>query len=282
MRSRLILVAGLAVVASACGRLGVGVPECEVEVRDPTTATILALQAVPTAAFSPCVSELKLGWDDLEFEAERGRSKFTIRAADLRAFLTVTLTESCEVGEARESISGHRGITKYVDVQSVPHEVLVTLVPLGDGPLAYARDLAQQERRALVDLEDRPVAFRVDSAVDEPVTARVERATGVARFVWIVNEIDVAEGTVELRWEAHRAGARGVSVAEALDIMEDRLPDVAYKGHWYFTFEGGCVTYEFDAEGAIAETVASDAREALGFYPAADLRRIGEDMGYEF
>lgn len=282
MNRLLRLTLAVAVLAGACGRLGVGIPECEVEVQDPTVATILALQAVPTAEFSPCVSEFKLGWDDLTYDAERGRSSFTIIGTDLHPFLTVTLTESCDVGDAVETISGHDDIAQYADTVFVPSDVRVTIVPLGHGPLSKARELAQLGRRNWSELDDRTVEYRVDSAIDEPVTDRIERAIGVARFVWIMHEVDVAEGTIELRWEADRAGARGLNPFEALDMMEDRLPDVSYKGHWYFTFEGGCVTYEFDAEGAIAETLAADAKDALGFYPSGDLRRFAEDMGYEF
>ena len=62
--------------------------------------------------------------------------------------------------------------------------------------------------------------------------------------------------------------------------MDDTVPDVFYRGTWYFTFEGGCITYEFDAKGRLAETVAEDAEEAIGFYPAYQLRRLGEGEGF--
>ena len=59
------------------------------------------------------------------------------------------------------------------------------------------------------------------------------------------------------------------------------VPDVSYRGNWYFTFEGGCITYEFDATGALAETIAGDAEDSLGFYPAHELRNFAKEQGFD-
>jgi hypothetical protein len=91
--------------------------------------------------------------------------------------------------------------------------------------------------------------------------------------VWIIDELDAEEGTVELRSNDPTIVGRGIPAEEALNLIEDRIPELFYRGNWYFTFEGGCITYEFDAKGTLAETVAADADDALGFYPAFELRK---------
>ena len=73
----------------------------------------------------------------------------------------------------------------------------------------------------------------------------------------------------------------GLSPEDALDEIEDHVPEVFYRGQWFFTFVGGCITYDFDAKGALAETVAEDAEDALGFYPAHRVRAIAERAGYD-
>jgi hypothetical protein len=120
--------------------------------------------------------------------------------------------------------------------------------------------------------------------VSQQVGPRVNFALLRSEYVWIVSELDAEEGTVELR--SNDPGltglGRGVSTAEALDLMEDSVPDVFYRGSWYFTFEGGCITYEFNAKGRLAETVAADAEDALGFYPASLVVEGARREGLDF
>ena len=99
--------------------------------------------------------------------------------------------------------------------------------------------------------------------------------------MWIIDEVDAEEGTVQLRSNFPTATGRGLDPDDALDLIEDAAPEVFYRGNWYFTFDGGCITYEFDTKGILAETVAADAEDALGFYPAFELRKFARDAGFD-
>ena len=123
--------------------------------------------------------------------------------------------------------------------------------------------------------------YTVDSAIDDPVGSRSELALSRGAYVWIIDELDVEEGTVQLRSNLAAAAGRGLEPDDALDLIEDAAPGVFYRGSWFFTFEGGCITYEFDANGILAETVAADADDALGFYPALELRQGARDAGFD-
>ena len=98
--------------------------------------------------------------------------------------------------------------------------------------------------------------------------------------MWVVDEVDVEDGTVQLRIDRASPTENGLAPREALDRIEDVVPGVFYRGRWFFTFEGGCITYDFDASGSLAETVAADADDALGLYPAFELREFAEDNGF--
>ena len=55
-----------------------------------------------------------------------------------------------------------------------------------------------------------------------------------------------------------------------------------YRGSWFFRFEGGCITYRFEAQGAGLDTLPEQAAEALGFLSANTLRQAAlEGIGKE-
>jgi hypothetical protein len=58
------------------------------------------------------------------------------------------------------------------------------------------------------------------------------------------------------------------------------LEEPAYEATWYFRFDGGCVAWEFDAEGEEVGTVHDDVEAAVGFYPLYALRREASNNGY--
>jgi hypothetical protein len=45
-------------------------------------------------------------------------------------------------------------------------------------------------------------------------------------------------------------------------------------------FEGGCVVYTFDAEGAGVDTIEDDIDLTLGLFDADALRQTARDAGY--
>ncbi|NNF70375.1 MAG: hypothetical protein HKN01_11445 [Acidimicrobiia bacterium] len=275
---RLLMVLMIVVGASGCANLGLGEADCTQRVGNVSSSTVMNVQAVPSAEFTPCLDELRLGWDSVEWFAEDGRAGLEI-VESFRTFLTATVTESCDVSGAVEVAYQHPDIRRFEEVEVEATEIRIVIVPSGDQPLASARSLVDQLADAEID--DRPVKFIVDGHMGRSVSARVDVARSRGDYVWIIDELDAEEGTVQLRSSYAAATGRGLEPNVALDLIEDVVPEVHYRGNWYFTFEGGCITYEFDAEGTLAETVAADAEDALGFYPAAELRQYAEDAGFD-
>ena len=279
MSRRLVLLIVVAVlVGSACGRMGVGLPRCETSTENPETATLLGLQAVPTADYAPCLNSVKLGWDEVDYEVESGKMSIEI-GREFSSFLDVSLTETCDVGDAIPVPSGMPDVARYEDIDQVSTEIRVTIIPTGERPRIHSLMMAEELEG--VRAEDRPVLFTVDEDIDFSVRSRVNNALFTDDYVWIIDDLDTEEDTLELRRTAESEGARGLSVDQALHRIEEITPEVRYQGKWYLVFNGGCITYEFDAQGTVAETVAQDAAEAIGLYPNAELRKEGRRHGYE-
>ncbi|MCP4958000.1 MAG: hypothetical protein GY925_01895 [Actinomycetia bacterium] len=232
---------------------------------------------MPTAKYTPCLDELRLGWDSVEWFAEDGRAGIKIlRSFD--TFLTATVTESCDVTDAVAVESGYPDIERFEDVEIQATDITIVIVPSGRQPLEAA--LSSVDELAGIEIDDRPVVYVVDDDVEQSVSSRVELALSQHEYVWIVDELDAEEGTVQVRSNNSAATGHGLRPGEALELIEGVVPDVLYRGSWYFTFEGGCITYEFDTKGILAETVASDAEDAIGFFPAGELRREAADAGF--
>jgi hypothetical protein len=277
-RARTLLIA-FALIATACGiETGVRLPACETATRDRSAATILSVQAVPTALYTPCINALPLGWDNVEFDAEDGLARIQIGRFE-HVFLTASVTATCDTAGAVEVAGPADDIRRFHRIQAVEPDVMVTIVPTARRPLEWADTVVADLEG--VEIEDRPLHVVLDGRLSESVTVRVDEAQARGHYVWIVDELDAEEGTLEMRSAKPEAVAAGISVVDALDLIDDTLDDVRYEGEWYFTFTGGCITYEFDAKHRLAETIASDAERAIGFYPAEELRDIARDAGYE-
>lgn len=277
-RRVVLIVVALSLVLTACSNLGLGEAECAVPAANVTPANVLTVQAVPTAKYTPCLNELRLGWDSVSWFARSGEAGFAI-SRSVSPFLEVTVTESCDVGVATLVDSGYPDIERYEDISSELGAVAITLVPSGELQLQNAQSLAT--RFSGVEIEDRPVNFIIDDELDEPVTFRVNDALATGQYVWIIEPLDAEEGTVEVRGNNPRVNASRLKPDDALDLIEDFVPEPHYRGNWYFTFDGGCITYEFNAKGVLAESVAADADDALGFYDAAELRRVAREAGFD-
>lgn len=279
MRARLVAaLCALGIVAGSCGvDPGVGLPACETRVRDPSTASILSAQAVPTARYTPCIEALPLGWDHVVFSAEDGAASLSVSRFGGR-FISVDVAQSCDIGAAVAVDSAVPDIKSFEAVSFQQPEVRLVMVPLAKSALEYARGLAVD--LAGVEINDRRVVISVDGSLDHTVGSRIDVALAGGDYVWIIDELDVEEGTLELRGTAGDLEARGMTVSEAIDEMEDTLPAVFYRGNWYFLFDGGCITYDFSATGRVAESIARDARVAFGFYPAYELRDIAASQGF--
>jgi len=282
MRRRLILTVGIvALIGTGCGGVGVGLPACDTSPDDPSGALVLTLQAVPRADYAPCLNSLKLGWDNVDFEVESDLMRLEIgRTTELEVdpFLEVRLTPACDIGDATPVSSGMEDVERFDNITQITDEIRVTIVPDGERPLIFAGSLA--DSLAGVEIEDRPVVFTVDEDIDFSVRSRVNKALFVDQFVWIINDLDIDEETLEVRSTPDGEDARGLTVEEALDHIEDVTPEVSYRGQWYYVFNGGCITYDFDAEGTLAATIAADTEETVGFYPSAELREAGRRAGF--
>lgn len=280
MNKRLLLIIiGVVLMSSACGRVGLGLPACATGTDDPTAATVLALQAVPTADYAPCINSLQLGWDDVDYEIESGLATLEI-GREFSAFLEVRLTESCDVGNAVEVPSEVEDLQKFEDIVKVDSTIRLTIIPTGERPRIHALTMAGEMEG--IRIEGRPLMISVDENIDFSVRSRVNEALFTDDYVWIVSDLDIEEDTLELRRTADGEGARGLSVKEALDRIEDMTPEVSYVGQWYLVFNGGCITYDFDARGTVAETIEQDVHEAIGLYPNDELREAGRRAGYTF
>jgi hypothetical protein len=266
----------LILAVSGCRDLGLGEAACADSGRDVASATILNVQAVPTAKYTPCLDELRLGWDSIEGFAEDGQAGIRIMKS-FDTFLTVTVTESCDVSDAVAVESGYADIGRFEDIERQSTDIRISIVPSGRLPLSASR--AYVDDLAGVEIDDRPVTYIIDDDLDRSVSSRVDFALSEYDYVWIVDEVDVEEGTVQLRSNNSAAAGHSLQPEVALKLIEDVVPGVFYRGDWYFTFDGGCITYEFDADGRLAETVAADAEDALGFYSALELREYAQEAG---
>jgi len=276
MRRRLALSLLFAVVVSACGSgLGLGAPACE-EVRSPTGAMILTAQAVPTARYGPCIDEMKLGWDAVDFGAEQGMAGFGI-SRGVSTFLNVVLTPACEPDTADEVPSGVDGVRRFEDVTSVESMVSITLVPSSDRSLIYAKSLIDDYSSD--EINGRLVSFTIDDDMTQPIRARANRAALGGQIVVIVTDLDVEDRTVQLR-TGPGTGVQSLELDDALEEIEESIPEVSYRGEWVLAFEGGCITYHFDAGGRVAEGLADDVEQALGLYDLAALREGAARLGF--
>ncbi len=278
MNRRLALgVVCVAALAAGCSNLGLGDLDCTPPERGFSSRNILTVQAVPTARYTPCIDEVRLGWGDIVWNVRKGEAQLDILGA-FSPFLTVTVTPSCDTTGADEVPSGRTDIARFENVTARRAEIHITIVPTGEQPAAEAHRLVLQ--LGSLKLDDRPTRITIDES-DLSAAVRVEQALSAGHFVWIIDELDADEGTVEMRSRDRAVAGSRMSPGEALDRIEDHVPEVSYRGYWYFVFDGGCITYEFKASGTVAETIEEDAEDALDFYPAYRLREIAEGAGYQ-
>ncbi len=278
-RRGLLALVVLALAAGGCSSLGLGEASCLPPERGVSAANVLTIQAVPTAEYTPCLDELPLGWDSVEWYAEDGRAGFKITRS-ISPFLTVEVTESCDVSGAIRVDSGSPEIERYEAIESQGTEIGITIVPSALRPLLSSRLLVESLEGT--EVNDRPVIFTIEEDLDRQVGERVDEALFSNDYVWVIGELGAEEATIEMRSNDPGAIARGVSSTVALELIGGSVPNVLYRGDWYFVFDGGCITYEFNATGRLAETVAADAEEAIGFYPASlvmeEMKRQGLDL----
>lgn len=289
MRRRIGLLAAYVAVLSSCGLFsevsGPGTPECGSAGVTANAVTLLQAQAVPTAFYGPCISELRVGWTYSTQEAESGRATFWLDSDRMGDhFVAVSLLESCDPRSAIQSNDPFDDdeedplddVDRFVDVrvESGPVEILV--VPVAQRHESNAENVAAgiMGRR----IEERSVLATV--APSGEASRQIQAGLADRLAVIVIDDLEVDTRTLELRRFGEEPRT-GVSLDEALEEIEDDVEEPRYEATWYHTFEGGCIIYEFDAEGFGSETLSSDIDDSLGLFPLEALRQLGRDAGFD-
>lgn len=277
---RALLLAALAFTAGACGAdvVGPGTPECADPGEEISTATIMQLQAVPDATWGPCINELRVGWKYEDQFAESGRAVFWLDSDRVgERFVEIELSAACDPGAAAPAGNPEPDVERRVRVFEEPGELLVAVVPVAARHVGDARALATSVTGRKV-RERTLVPFVVEP--DRPVADRILEAQRTVGFVIVVDDAEISSGTVELRRPRHEP-EQGISLEDAIEEIEDDLDRPAYRAEWYHTFDGGCIVYRFDAEGAGSSLIDVEISDAIGFYPLGELRRAARDAGFD-
>lgn len=282
MSKRLAIVVALALAASACANSNLGreIPACPTDtgaINSMGSSMILQMQAVDTAEYVPCLNDLKVGWSYEHLVAERFQSRFWLDSDRLGSrFLEVTLTPECEWGAATEVSASQDDASEYRDIEVTGSTVTIVIVPVTGRETAYALGIeGELEARQI---NDRQV-FVVFDERQIPLAEKVSNASGRDRPIIIVDEQDALAGTATLQMPGETQSVRGLDLDELLDRIEDRLPEPSFTGTWFTVFQGGCITYEFDASGPGVDRLAGDIEEALGLFPAGEIWGILRERG---
>jgi hypothetical protein len=113
----------VALILSGCGRVADhSVPFCPGANRDAASVVLMA-QAVPSAAYVPCVSEFPAGWTFGGERIRNGRSEFWMESdrAGSRA-VTVVLTPQCDISKAVQvpQETGEPQMQRYEEPNALP------------------------------------------------------------------------------------------------------------------------------------------------------------------
>lgn len=279
MRRTVVVICVIVVFAAGCAEqeLGRRVPECDLSRVNASTTVILMAQSVPGTDYLPCVVALLPGWDFEDVKARSDQSFFTLDSDRMgEDFLRVTLFPSCEVGAATSVNTDESGTELSIEVLEERSELVVVILPVAERHQAYAAIAA-----ALMNgntIKGRFVTADIDDSLGS-ASERIASAHKAGRPVVVVDDSDVATATISLRMPGEDEQA-GLSTAEALDEIEDDADDPLYRASWFYEFTGGCVRYDFDAEGEGAQSVGRDVAAAIGLYPMGELRELARDAGY--
>ncbi len=276
IKRRLLAMVVLALGLSACTNLGAELPRCLESGVSLPGSLVLEAQAVPTARYGPCLAELEPGWKANDLRAESGRAWLWLdsdRMGD--QFLTVTLQQSCDVGTATTAESGLEGIDLYLDIATPDTIATLVVVPVAERHLEHAIELVSRMR-------DAGLAARGWEAFGRPFSERVAGVLEAGYVALIVDDADVEDGTVAIRTpEAPRDEEPGLVFDQIVQRFETAEGAEVYRGDWYYVFEGGCVIYEFDAEGPGSADLGNVVDEALDFAPLEQLREIARRDGFD-
>ena len=279
MRRLIFAACVLAVLSVGCSeqQLGRRIVECEGLSQELGTSTILTAQAVPGTAYIPCVEALRPGWKFEHVQARSGQAYFTLDSDRMgMEFLRVTLLPSCDVGAARSVISDEGDVDLSVEVLEENADFAVVVVPVASRHHNYAVSVVAHLMSESV--RGRDISATLDES-DAPISEKIASAHAAGTPVIIIDDSEVDTETVSLR----RVGGdeeSGLDFDAALDEIEDDVDGPVYKARWFYTFDGGCIRYDIDAEGEGAQSVKSDVARAIGVYPMEELYELARQAGY--
>ncbi len=148
-------------------------PDCS-----PGHAMILTAQAVPSAAFLPCIAALPSGWTTADPEITSGRASFVVNSgqAGLQT-VTITLTATCDISGAQQIPSDQPGMRRFERPLSlVPKYSDVRYYTFPGGCATYQFVFAPGASPVLATTVDTTVAFMPRSAL----VSYVQRTEGLA------------------------------------------------------------------------------------------------------
>lgn len=283
MIKRLASLLAVAAVAAGCSnsQLGLSVPACPAEAgafNSVSGAIIIEMQAVDTAEYVPCIDELSAGWTYEDLVAEHGQSRFWLNSDRIGSrFVEVVLTPQCDVGTAPQiGTALNDEVAEFRQVKLVASSATVVLVPVSGRETAYAAQIESElEARSI---NDRNIFVVIDDG-DAPLADKVAVAAGQDRPIVFVDEQDALARTASLQMPGEAQSTRGLDLNDLVDRLDRLLPKPSFTGMWFQVFEGGCVTYEFDAKGVGVDRLAGDVEDAIGLFPAGELSRILRSQG---
>jgi hypothetical protein len=269
----------LAVISAGCAeqQLGRRIVECDGPTQALGTSVILTAQAVPGTEYIPCVDALRPGWQFEHVQARSGQAYFTLDSDRMGLeFLRVTLLPSCDIGAATEVRSDERDVTLSVEVLEETAEFTVVVIPVADRHYDYAQWMAA--RLLSEEINGREIVATIDES-DRPMSEKVSTAHATGSPVIIIDDAEADTETLSLR----RVGDEeepGLDFDAALAEISDDVDDPVYKARWFYTFQGGCIRYDIDAEGEGAQSVKTDVARAIGLYPMEELYELARQAGY--
>ena len=122
----------------------------------------LVAQSVASAAYVPCVTELRPGWSADTFDARSGRTDFTLVSdRDEDHPVTVGFAASCDVSRASPTTPRADGVRTYLEVTSISPRYAGTLSDVFPGGcVTYRFDFERGPHIALVDDFENEVGLR--------------------------------------------------------------------------------------------------------------------------
>jgi hypothetical protein len=263
------------VLTSGCGAalLGRRFPDCDPN--DVTGEIIAQAQAVPTATVGACIHRLPPGWEYEHQEAESGRARFWLSSDQLgEPFATIEVVESCDPDGAIRRPAPAPGIEAFLRGNPSVEPVGLTILPLNADVVPYAASVGVALSAELV--RGRPFDLILGNPRN-PEDA-VADALPAGRVVLTIGVGDVAAGTVGLKIPGEESEG-GLTLQRAIAEIEEHVERPIYRATWYYRFEGGCITWEIDAEGGMVGDLDENMRRAIAFYDLAELRRQATEAG---